>query len=52
MPNKNRVAASEEALNVNPVTAVKTDHHAMAAARMMRGPKRSAIQPQGTWHRA
>ena len=51
-PNKNRVIASDIALNDKPVPAVNADHQAIAPASTTREPNRSAIQPPGTWNSA
>src|ERR1039457_7468191 len=48
MPNANRTATSGAMVRTSPVPNVKQDHNVTVMARNLRGPNRSANQPEGT----
>lgn len=51
-PNRKRTAKSVAKLRTIPVNPVNTDHNTTTELRRTRGPKRSAIAPDGVWNRA
>ena len=52
MPRINRTTNIEAKPIARPPSAVAIDHATMYANRLLRRPKRSANQPDGTWHNA
>src|SRR5262249_34702053 len=49
MPNKKRMATRDVRLQAAPVSAVRALQDVTTAASTIRGPKRSANQPEGIW---